>query len=109
VLTGFASATQDIVVDAWRIEAAEITRQGAMAAAYQWGYRIAVIVAGAVPLYLADRVGWNLSYGFTAALMLVGAAAVLGAPRERAHAIREIPTDGAKSAAGFEGLEWSGR
>jgi PAT family beta-lactamase induction signal transducer AmpG len=109
VLTGFASATQDIVVDAWRIEAAEITRQGAMAAAYQWGYRIAVIVAGAVPLYLADRVGWNLSYGFTAALMLVGSAAVLGAPRERAHAIREIPTDGTKSARGLEGLEWSGR
>ena len=39
VLVGFFSATQDIAIDAWRIEAAEISRQGAMAAAYQWGYR----------------------------------------------------------------------
>ena len=46
-------ATQDIVIDAWRIEAAGEERQGAMAAAYQWGYRIAMIVAGIAPLFLA--------------------------------------------------------
>ena len=39
VLVGFSSATQDIAIDAWRIEAAETSKQGAMAAAYQWGYR----------------------------------------------------------------------
>ena len=39
VLVGFSSATQDIAIDAWRIEAAEMSKQGAMAAAYQWGYR----------------------------------------------------------------------
>jgi hypothetical protein len=48
-LVGFSSGTQDIAIDAWRIEAAEVSKQGAMAAAYQWGYRVAVIVAGAVP------------------------------------------------------------
>ncbi len=55
VLVGFLSATQDIVIDAWRIEAApDDNRRAPMAAAYQWGYRIAMIVAGAVPLLLAD-------------------------------------------------------
>lgn len=109
VLTGLASATQDIVVDAWRIEAAEITRQGAMAAAYQWGYRLATIVAGALPFVLSDQVGWNLAYGVTAALMLVGVAAVLGAPREKAHTVRSIPTDGVASAPMLEALEWAAR
>ena len=106
VLTGFASATQDIVVDAWRIEAAEITRQGAMAAAYQWGYRIAIIVAGAVPLVLADLVGWNVSYGATAALMLIGTVAVFGAPREKAHTIRAIAVGALRAAPAREVLEW---
>src|SRR5690349_12945244 len=40
VFVGFLGATQDIVIDAWRIEAATTDRQGAMAAAYQWGYRL---------------------------------------------------------------------
>ena len=43
VIVGFVSATQDIVIDAWRIEAAVTEKQGAMAAAYQWGYRIAMM------------------------------------------------------------------
>ena len=109
VLTGFSSATQDIVIDAWRIEAAELVKQGAMAAAYQWGYRIAVIVAGALPLYLADHVGWNRSYGSTAFLMLIGMAAVFGAPREAAHTIRAIPTAGVPSRPALDRLEWVAR
>ena len=62
VMVGFFGASQDIVIDAWRIEAADDSRQGAMAAAYQWGYRIALIVAGAVPLILADLYNWNFSF-----------------------------------------------
>ena len=54
VLVGFWSATQDIVIDAWRIEVADQSRQGAMAAAYQWGYRGAMIAAGAAPLVVAQ-------------------------------------------------------
>ena len=46
-LVGFFGATQDIVIDAWRIEAADDSRHGAMAAAYQMGYRVAMIVASA--------------------------------------------------------------
>jgi PAT family beta-lactamase induction signal transducer AmpG len=109
VLTGFSSATQDIVIDAWRIEAAEVNRQGALAAAYQWGYRIAIIVAGAVPLILADSYGWNLSYGMMAGLMAIGVASVLLAPREKVHAIRPIPVTGLKTAPFAEALEWAAR
>ena len=106
VLVAFAGATQDIVIDAWRIEAAGETRQGAMAAAYQWGYRIAIIVAGAVPLVLAEQYSWNVSYLVMAALMLIGVAGVLGAPRETEHQIRAIDLDGVPARPALELPEW---
>ena len=90
VFVGFSSATQDIAIDAWRIEAADVSRQGAMAAAYQWGYRVATLVAGAAPLLLADAYGWNFSYAVMAALMTVGVIGVMAAPPEEQHAIRSI-------------------
>lgn len=108
-LVGLASATQDIAIDAWRIEAADVSRQGAMAAAYQWGYRAGMIVAGAVPLLLADRYGWNASYATMAAMMSVGILAVLAAPREARHAVRPIPTEGIEPAPAAEALEWAAR
>ena len=106
VLVGLASATQDIAIDAWRIEAAEVLKQGAMAAAYQWGYRVAIITAGAVPLLLADSYGWNVSYAVMAVLMTVGIVAVLAAPREQQHTIRPIETAGIAPAPARETLEW---
>ncbi len=109
VLVGFSSATQDIAIDAWRIETAEISKQGAMAAAYQWGYRVAIIVAGAVPLLLASAYGWNFSYAVMVALMTVGVMAVLAAPREERHAIRPIQTEGIQPAPSREALEWIAR
>lgn len=109
VLVGFFGATQDIVIDAWRIEAADDTRHGAMAAAYQWGYRLAMIVAGAVPLVLADLYNWNLSYAVMAALMGIGVAGVLFAPREKAHTIRPIPVGDVPSRPPLEILEWIAR
>jgi PAT family beta-lactamase induction signal transducer AmpG len=108
-LVGFFGATQDIVIDAWRIEAADDSRHGAMAAAYQMGYRVAMIVAGAVPLVLADLYNWNLSYAVMAALMGVGIAGVLFAPREKAHSIRAIPVGDVRSRPALEGLEWIAR
>jgi PAT family beta-lactamase induction signal transducer AmpG len=109
VLVGFSSATQDIAMDAWRIEAAEVSRQGALAAAYQWGYRVAIIVAGAVPLLLAQARGWNVSYAVMAALMTIGVLAVLAAPREAHHAIRPIATEGIARAPFRGALEWIAR
>lgn len=108
-LVGFFSATQDIAMDAWRIEAAAVSKQGVMAAAYQWGYRVGMIVAGAAPLLLAQTYGWNLSYAVMAALMGVGVLGVLAAPREARHAIRPIPTAGVQPAPVRDALEWIGR
>ena len=108
-LTGLASATQDIVVDAWRIEVSEDARQGAMAASYQAGYRIAIIVAGAVPLLLADHLGWHVTYALMALLMLVGVAAVLGAPRESKRIFRPFPTADMHASPALEVLEWIAR
>ena len=109
VMVGFASANQDIVIDAWRIEAADDARQGPMAAAYQWGYRIAMIVAGAVPLILAEAYSWNLSYAAMAALMLVGVAAVFAAPREAAHSVRPIDVGDTPRRPAAEAVEWTVR
>lgn len=109
VFVGFSSATQDIVIDAWRIEAAEPERQGMMAAAYQWGYRVAQIVAGALALVLADSFGWSFSYIVMAALMAIGVLAVLLAPREQAHTIRHVPTDGVPRRQVLEYVEWTAR
>ncbi|HEX4181557.1 MAG TPA: MFS transporter [Caulobacteraceae bacterium] len=109
VFTGFASATQDIVVDAWRIEAVGGGRQGAMAAAYQWGYRIAGVAGGAVALILAQAYGWHASYGLMAGLMGVGMAAVFAAPRETGLIRRPLPGAGLPGSPILEGLEWATR
>ena len=106
VMVGFFGASQDIVIDAWRIEAADDSRQGAMAAAYQWGYRVALIVAGAVPLILADLYNWNFSYAVMAALMSLGVLGVLLAPREQAHTPRAIPVADIPSRPVAEKVEW---
>jgi MFS transporter, PAT family, beta-lactamase induction signal transducer AmpG len=109
VIVGLFGATQDIVIDAWRIEAAPADRQGAMAATYQWGYRIAIIVAGAVPLILAELYNWNFSYGVMAALMGIGVASALLAPREIQHAIRPIPVGDIPKRPVLEPIEWAVR
>ena len=106
VFVGFTSATQDIVIDAWRIEAADTEKQGAMAAAYQWGYRVAMIVAGVVPLAMSDVVGWSLSYALMAGLMVVGVLGVLGAPREAKHVLRDIDFQGVAGVPYRDGIEW---
>lgn len=110
VLVAFASATQDVVIDAWRIEAAGEERQGAMAAMYQWGYRVAILTAGIAPLVLATRIDWGFAYAAMAALMAIGIAAALAAPREQPRPVMPplLPHDlPAQPAA--EALEWLGR
>jgi PAT family beta-lactamase induction signal transducer AmpG len=74
-LVAFGSATQDIVIDAWRIDAAPDERQGIMVAAYQLGYRLALLAAGAGALYIADFVDWQAAYATMGALMSVGLVA----------------------------------
>ena len=109
VLVGFTSATQDIAIDAWRIEVVDESRQGAMAAAYQWGYRIATLVSGAVPLMLADSFGWRLSYTVMAAAMAAGVAATLAAPREAEVRARETRIDDVPAVPVRDAIEWIAR
>ena len=77
LLLAFAAATQDVAIDAWRIESAPPSEQGAMAAAYQLGYRLAILVGGAGALWIAADLGWARSYTSMAALVGVGVVATL--------------------------------
>jgi PAT family beta-lactamase induction signal transducer AmpG len=73
----FFSATQDIAIDAWRIESATADKQGAMAAAYQIGYRTALMVASAGALIIAGESGFRASYLTMAGLVGIGMATTL--------------------------------
>ena len=87
VMLGFSSATQDIVIDAYRIESADSSLQTLMSSTYIAGYRIGMLVAGAGALFLASHFGtemgdyhyssWQKSYYIMAAVMLVGIATTL--------------------------------
>ncbi|WP_147653490.1 AmpG family muropeptide MFS transporter [Vulcaniibacterium gelatinicum] len=92
LVVAFASATQDIVIDAWRIESADSNeQQGLLTSTATLGYRGALLVTDALILIVAAQVGWVLSYGLMAALMGVGMAAVLLA-REPAASVRAAAT-----------------
>ena len=76
LVVAFSSSTQDIVVDAWRIEAANDSDElGLLSAAYQFGYRVAVLVSEAVILIAANHWGWRISYAGMAVLMAIGVSA----------------------------------
>ena len=90
VLLGFSSATQDIVIDAYRIESAERELQAMLSATYIAGYRIGMLIAGAGAIWLAESFGssaevydygaWRQAYLWMAAAMLIGVAATLVIP-----------------------------
>lgn len=79
-LVAFGSATQDVATDGWRIDAAPDERQGILVAAYQLGYRLALLCAGAGALYIAQFMSWQAAYFSMAALMVVGFVACLLSP-----------------------------
>lgn len=81
VMIAFFSATQDIALDAWRIDVADDQDQALMAAIYQWGYRLGLILAGAGALWIADATNFNTAYLVMALALLAGPLAVFGAPR----------------------------
>lgn len=81
VLAAFASATQDVVIDAWRIDVAdERANVGILSSVYQLGYRIATLIGGALALVMAAQLDWPTVYMVMGALMLVGTLATLAAP-----------------------------
>lgn len=77
LVVAFFGATQDIAVDAYRIEIAPIEAQGALVATYSLGYRIGLLLAGAVALILADHLPWRLVYALMALAMAVPLATTL--------------------------------
>ncbi len=118
LLVAFSSATQDVAIDAYRIEIAEERLQAALAATYIFGYRLALLVAGAGALYLAAYWSWEVSYQVMAALVGVGTLTVLvarepkvnhfAAAQDIAHKVEEeaakrshLPTPVAKFAGWF--------
>ncbi|WP_210542476.1 MFS transporter [Rhodoferax sp. PAMC 29310] len=106
----FGSATQDIALDAYRIESADVDRQAALAAAYQTGYRLAMIWAGAGALWLAARAevagvvgyqqdAWQMAYLVMAASMSLGMLTVLFSPEP----IHRVLTPARNMAEWFKG------
>ncbi|MFN4311953.1 MAG: AmpG family muropeptide MFS transporter [Ferrovibrio sp.] len=77
VAVAFASATQDIVIDAWRVEILEERQLAAGAAAIVFGYRIGMLVSSAGALYMATIFAWPLVYLAMAAILVIGAITVL--------------------------------
>lgn len=94
LLVAFFSASQDIIIDAFRIESGTEKQQAAMAATYQIGYRLAMIVASAGALLLADHyqagdgydlLAWRYTYLTMAVIMIVGLVTTLLSPEPTAH------------------------
>ena len=77
LVVAFSSATQDIALDAWRIESAPVEEQAAMAASYQLGYRLGMILAGGGAFSLAYFYGWSIAYQMMAGFMLIGVVTTL--------------------------------
>lgn len=76
----FSSASQDIVIDAYRTDVLREKERGAGAAVFVMGYRISMLVSGALALILSDNIGWQNAYLFMAALMTVGILSSLFGP-----------------------------
>jgi len=91
-MVAFLSASQDIAIDAWRIETFDQRQQGKALASYVWGYRIALLVATSGVIWASGLVGWHVALLGIAVLLLLGAVVTLLAP--------EPVADGAPAAAG---------
>lgn len=89
-LVAFCSASQDIVVDAWRIEVFPPHRQGAAMAAYIWGYRVALLIATTGVISAVTAVGWHVALLGVAALIGCGLFVTLAAPEPAAAERRAV-------------------
>ncbi len=90
VIVAFLSASQDIVIDAWRVEILSPEQQGPGAGMIQTGYRIAMLVAGAGALFIADHAGWFAAYATMAMLLLIGIITLMLAPEPTAPIVTRI-------------------
>lgn len=116
-VAAFASATQDIVIDAWRVDVADETATlEILSAIYQLGYRIAALLGGALALILAARFGWpNVYLGMGVAMLLVASVTLIApdTPRPEAHDETKpgllhanVPIRARRIAMGIIGAGW---
>ena len=89
-LVAFSGSIQDIAIDAFRIEMAELNQQGNLAASYQFGYRIAILISSSFALIFASDFGWSITYQLMAFLMLVGVVGVLIQPEQLNTSLKKL-------------------
>ena len=105
LLVAFSSSTQDIVIDAWRIEASSDSDElGLLSAAYQLGYRVAILVTDALILISASHLGWPISYAAMGVLMAVGIGASLAAIEPARSEPATPPAGGSEGFGSFRGF-----
>ncbi|MFN2100394.1 AmpG family muropeptide MFS transporter [Altererythrobacter sp. MF3-039] len=93
-LGAFASATQDVVIDAWRVDVADdVATIDILSAVYQMGYRIAALVGGALALILAERLGWPTVYAIMGAILLTVGFFGLFAPDADTKAMKALENE----------------
>ncbi len=86
----FFGSIQDIAIDAFRIEMSEINEQGDLAASYQLGYRIAILLATSGALILASRTNWSFVYQLMSLFMFVGFIGLYLAPENKNVSLRQL-------------------
>ena len=92
-MAAFFGSIQDIAIDALRIEMADNKEQGNLAASYQLGYRIAILVATSIALIFADQLDWSYVYQFMSLLMVLGVVGVLISHEPKNHEIAIVRID----------------
>ncbi len=104
LLVAFLSASQDVVIDAWRVEILPLDLQGPGAGMIQTGYRLAMLVSGAGALVIAARAGWFAAYAAMAALLAVGILVFLFGPEPQAPPENGRLSHGAAKPGGWPAL-----
>ncbi|MBL4907367.1 MAG: AmpG family muropeptide MFS transporter [Sneathiella sp.] len=106
-LVAFSSASQDIVIDAYRVEICDEKSLAAGAAAIVFGYRIGMLISGAGALYLATSVSWNLTFSVMAAFILVGVVTILLSKEPENHTPLTTATFDANKSKFQAYLDWT--
>src|SRR5580700_1900504 len=104
LLVAFLSASQDIVIDAWRVEILPPVLQGPGAGMIQSGYRVAMLVSGAGALVIAARAGWFAAYATMAALLVVGVLVFLFGPEPSQTVEASRPAQTATRVGGWDAV-----
>ncbi|MBV8056875.1 MAG: AmpG family muropeptide MFS transporter [Deltaproteobacteria bacterium] len=110
LLVAFLSASQDIVIDAWRVETLNDEQQGPGAGMIQTGYRIGMLISGAGALIIAARAGWFVSYAIMAGLLTIGMLAFMLGPEPAPAIDRRLSakTSAPKTLPPGRGEAWRG-